>query len=121
MKKWAVEVLDCPIFGSLHLRKIEQNRRPTIADVKESGRYAYEASVLFLVHNDVSRNKQAASICMRNDESDELIPVIELDWAKNKKSSFKGRTYQSFITNMSKVTECSKEVSDRFDNLIYSV
>ena len=121
VKKWAVEILDCPIFGTVHLRKIEQNRRPTIADVKESGRYAYEASALFLVHNDVSRNKQAASISVRTEGSDELIPVIELDWAKNKKSSYKGRTYQTFVTNYSQVRECSREVCERFDRLIYNV
>ena len=57
IKKWSVEILDCPIFGTLHLRKIDQNRRPMISDVKESGRYAYEASFLGLIHNDVSCNK----------------------------------------------------------------
>lgn len=119
IKKWAVEILDCPIFGTLHLRKIEQNRRPTIADVKESGRYAYEASFLGLVHNDVSRNKNSAAICVRNEE-DEITPVIELNWAKNKVSSYKGMTYQTFITNHSLIKECPKTIADRFDKLIYS-
>ena len=118
IKKWAVEILDCPIFGTLHLRKIDQNRRPTIADVKESGRYAYEASFLGLVHNDVSRNKQAATICLR-DEDDNITPVIELNWAKNKKSSYKGMTYQTFVTNHSLVRECPEETCERFAHLIY--
>lgn len=120
IKKWAVEILDCPIFGTLHLRKIDQNRRPTIADVKESGRYAYEASFLGLVHNDVSRNKNSATICVR-DEEDNITPVIELNWAKNKVSSFKGMTYQTFVTNRSLIRECPKDVADRFDHLIYAV
>nr|DAK26576.1 MAG TPA: Helicase REPLICATION [Caudoviricetes sp.] len=119
IKKWAVEILDCPIFGTLHLRKIEQNRRPTIADVKESGRYAYEASFLGLVHNDVSRNKNSAAICVRN-EQDEITPVIELNWAKNKVSSYKGMTYQTFLTNHSLIKECPEAVADRFNKLIYS-
>lgn len=119
VKKWAVEILDCPIFGTLHLRKIEQNRRPTIADVKESGRYAYEASFLGLIHNDVSRNKQSATICVR-DEQGEATPVIELNWAKNKVSSYKGTTFQTFVTNHSFVKECPEEVADRFSRLIYS-
>ena len=119
IKKWAVEILDCPIFGTLHLRKIEQNRRPTIADVKESGRYAYEASFLGLIHNDVSRNKNSATICVR-DEEDNITPVIELNWAKNKVSSFKGMTYQTFVTNHSFVKECPREIADRFNKLIYS-
>ena len=121
VKKWAVEILDCPILGTLHLRKIDQNRRPTVADVKESGRYVYEASYLGLIYNDVSRNKQSAKIALREEGSDELMPVIELDWAKNKKSSFKGRTYHSFITNYSQVKECDEGVTERFNTLIYSI
>jgi len=119
LKKWAVEILDCPVFVTLHLRKIEQNRRPTVADIKESGRWVYEASWLGLVHNDVSRNKQSATICLR-DEQNNITPVIELNWAKNKKSSFKGNTYQTFVTNHSLVKECPESVATRFDHLIYS-
>jgi replicative DNA helicase len=119
LKKWAVEILDCPLFVTLHLRKIDQNRRPNVADIKESGRWIYEASYLGLVHNDVSRNKQAATICLR-DEDDEITPVIELNWAKNKKSAYKGMTYQTFVTNHSLVKECPETIADRFDHLIYS-
>lgn len=119
IKKWSVEILDCPIFVTLHLRKIEQNRRPTVADIKESGRWVYEASWLGLVHNDVSRNKQSATICLR-DEQNVVTPVIELNWAKNKKSSYKGNTYQTFVTNHSLVKECPESVATRFDHLIYS-
>jgi len=36
-------------------------------------------------------------------------PVIELDWAKNKKSSYKGISYYHFTTEYSKLTEYSKE------------
>lgn len=119
VKKWSVEILDIPIFGTLHLRKIEQNRRPTVADVKESGRYLYEASALFLVHNDVSRNKQAAAIYSMS-EDNQHIPVIEIDWAKNKKSSFKGRTFYNFIPDLSLTTEASEERMDYWNKLIYS-
>lgn len=120
VKRWAVEILKVPIFGSVHLRKVDQRRRPNIADVKESGRYVYEASTVFIVHNDVSRNGQSASIYYTTPESSEMLPIIEIQWAKNKKSSFKGRTYCHFVPNYSKVTECVKEENSRFDNLIYS-
>ena len=118
VKKWTVE-LDIPILGSIHLRKIEQNRRPTIADLKDSGRYVYEASWVGLVYNDVSRNKQSATIYSTS-ENGEKMPIIELDWAKNKKSSFKGKTYHYFEPNYSLVTECSQEACKRFDALIYT-
>lgn len=125
VKHWAVDILKCPILGTLHLRKIDQNRRPTVADVKESGRYVYEASFLGLIHNDVSRNKQAATIFADNPEYEEenpgRIPIIELDWAKNKKSSFKGRTFNEFHTNESKVIECSDDEHERINHIFYSV
>lgn len=120
IKKWSVEILDCPIFGTLHLRKVEQNRRPNISDVKESGRYAYEASFLGIVYNDVSRNKQSAQI-FGLDESGTHTPIIELNWAKNKKSSFKGVTFNTFIPNQSRVIECDEETANRFNHIIYAV
>lgn len=120
VKKWAVEVLKVPIFGSLHLRKLNQNRRPNVDDCKESGKYIYEASTLFLVHNDVSKNKQSASVYYNMEGNDEKQPVLELNWAKNKKSSYKGNTHHYFSPNYSKVTECSLDVMKRFDALIYT-
>lgn len=121
VKDWAVTVLDCPIFGSLHLKKLGSNRRPTVDDVKESGEYIYEASSLFLVHNDVNKNKENATIFDRVDGNEFKQPVIELDWAKNKKSSYKGITYHHFTTDYSKLTECTEEQNSRFRSLAQSL
>lgn len=118
VKSWAVE-FDIPIFGSCHLRKLNANRRPVLDDLKESSEYVYEASVTFLVYNDVSKNKQAANIFYTDEDTSEKLPILELDWAKNKKSSFKGRTYHYFVPNMSKLIECDRETMRRFDALIY--
>ena len=112
--------LKIPIFTSYHVRKLNHSGRPTLDDIKESSRIVYEASLAFLVFNDVSKNKQAASVYVTSEEDNEKHPVIELDWAKNKKSSYKGRTYHYFIPNYSCVTECSKEAMDRYDNIIYT-
>lgn len=123
IKQLAVEELQCAIFGSIHLRKIDQKKRPTIADVKESGRWAYEANVVFVLHNDVARNGERAAIYGHDLDDPEgfKIPVIEIRWAKNKQSSFKGYTFCYFKTNFSKVWEVTEE-SDitRFTGLLYS-
>lgn len=118
VKDWAVE-FDMPVFGSTHLRKLNQNRRPVLDDLKESSEYVYEASMVWLVYNDVSKNKQAANIYYNQEGVEEKMPIIELDWAKNKKSSYKGRTYHYFTPNMSKVSECQEDVMKRYDALIY--
>lgn len=119
-KDWAVE-FDIPVFGSCHLRKLNANRRPVLDDLKESGEYIYESSVTFLVHNDVSKNKQAANIYYNAEGVDEKMPVLELDWAKNKKSSYKGRTYHYFTPEMSKLNECQEDVMKRYDALVYEM
>jgi replicative DNA helicase len=120
-KKWAATELKVPVFGSLHLRKLNQNRRPTTDDVKSSGRYMYEANALFLIHNDTNRNKQATQVFWRESpESDLKFPVIELDWAKNKKSSYKGHTFYYFYPSFSSVIECDEEDAKRYLALIYT-
>ena len=121
VKRWAVEILQCPIFGSLHLRKIDNGKRPGLADVKDSGRYVYEASTLFLVHNDVNKNRENARVFFHEDDSTLKKPIIELEWAKNKKSSFKGTTYHKFFTNYSKVVECDEQESLRCQHLAVTV
>lgn len=118
VKEWAVE-FDIPVLGSTHLRKLNQNRRPVLDDLKESGEYVYEASIVWLVHNDVSKNKQAANVYYNAEGVEEKMPILELDWAKNKKSSFKGRTYQYFTPEMSKLSECQTDVMKRYDALVY--
>lgn len=120
IKKAANNELKIPVLGTYHLRKLNHNGRPTLDDVKESGRLVYEASMVFLVFNDVSKNKEAANVFSSLEDNEYKQPIIELDWAKNKKSSYKGRTYHYFIPDCSKVIECDETVSRRYDALIYS-
>lgn len=117
VKIWAKEY-DIPIFASIHLRKLNANRRPTLDDLKESTEYVYEASVVFLLFNDVSKNKGNANIYTLNTDGSKN-PVIEIDWAKNKKSSFKGITFTSFAPHLSKAIEMDKESGKRFEAIIY--
>lgn len=111
---------DIPVFTSSHLRKLNGNRRPTVDDLRDSNTLLYEGSVVWLVFNDVSRNKGAASVYWedRNAENN-LGAVIELDWGKNKKSSYKGRTFYWFYPYYSKVKEVPAEQAKAFENIVY--
>lgn len=118
-KNLSVE-LDCIIFSSSHLRKLNGNRRPTVDDLKEANTLLYEASVVWLVFNDVSKNKGGSKIFWNDTNvEDKRGAVIEIDWAKNKKSSYKGRSFCMFMPYYSKCKESSKEDADRFEALIY--
>ena len=114
--------LNCMVFASMHLRKLNANRRPTMDDLKDSNTLEYELDACFLVYNDVSKNKQSAKIFYREDnENTEKMPIIEVDWGKNKISSYKGITFCNFAPNYSKCIECSAESSIRYNALIYEV
>ena len=110
--------LDIVVFGSAHLKKRNDTKRPIMDDLKDTGRFQYDASAIFLLYNDVSENKQNASIFYG--ESPDVQPIIEVDWAKNKKSSYKGRSYCYFVPDFSLVRECSDEDMKRYDSLLYS-
>lgn len=119
VKKYATSEIKCPIFGTAHVRK-NSGKRVLVNDLKESGRYEYDAKAIFLVTNDVSRNGQNAEIYYTAANSEQKLPVLELYWAKNKQSSFKERTYCFFSPEFSLAKEVSKEQAAIFDATIYA-
>ena len=121
LKEISVE-LDIIMMASMHLRKLNGNRRPTTDDLKDSNTLEFEANVIWLVYNDVSRNKDAAKIFTRTGAEDgPKQPVLELDWAKNKISSYKGRTFCYFAPEYSKTIECNEDDAKRFNALVYQL
>ena len=118
IKEWSIE-LGLIILASMHLRKLNGNRRPIRDDLKDSNTLEYEASVIWLLFNDVSKNKQAAKIYHRNSDESEKEPILEMDWSKNKVSSYKGRTFNYFSPEFSRAVECGEEASKRFNGLLY--
>lgn len=120
LKKWSLD-LEIPIFFSKHLKKLGTNRRPVLDDLKDSNRLAYDASVIFLVFNDVSKNKTAAKVydvCAT--DSSVKLPVIEIDWAKNKKSGYKGYTFTHFRPDNSYAEEVPAEHMNYYIRLLNS-
>ena len=71
------------------------------------------------MYNDVSKNSEAANIFYYMEGSEEKQPILELDWAKNKKSSFKQKTFYSFVPEYSRLSETSEEDTKRFSALIF--
>lgn len=120
VKRWTVD-LDIPIFCSKHLKKINGNRRPILDDLRDSNTLVYEASVVFLIFNDVSKNKQQAKVFYLSDDGETKQPIVEMDWAKNKKSSYKGITFCHFIPDYSKASECTEAQGKHYESSIYSL
>lgn len=111
--------LNIPMFVSAHLRKLNGNRRPILDDLREANTLVYEASVIWLVFNDVSKNKGNAKIYWNDNMlENKLGAILEMDWAKNKKSHYKGRTFLKFRPYTSKMKMCSKDDTKRYETLV---
>ena len=119
VKSYATTEIGCPIFGTAHVRK-NSGKRIRISDLKESGRYEYDARAVFLITNDVSRNGQNAEIFYTNVNDEKKQPVLEVYWAKNKASSFKERTYCYFAPEYSLAREVDEAQASNFDSIIYA-
>lgn len=118
IKNMAVE-LDIVIFVSKHFRKLGANRRPILDDLKENNELIYQANATFLVFNDVSKNKGNAQVYAETEDGEKL-PIIELDWAKNKKSSYKGTDFFNFTPDFSQLIQCTEEETKILYNALYS-
>lgn len=125
VKDWATE-FHIPVFGSRHLNKLRMDRRPTLDDLKDTSEYVYEATVVWLLYNEVGKKNQSASIYYtRQDQQNlpenqrEKQPVVEIAWAKNKASSYKGKSYCYFVPEFSKMIEVGAAEKAKFDTLSY--
>lgn len=88
--KALVDSYDIPIVVSGELRKKAKhegiNKKPTIDDIMETGKLAYNANLVWLLYPENMENFK-----------EEEEPHIILDYAKNKLSWYKGRSMLRFI------------------------
>ena len=113
---------NCIVLSSMHLRKVNSNRRPTLDDLREANTLEYELDMCFLLYNDVSRNKQSAKIFRYEDEHDtEKKPVLEIDWAKNKLSSYKGVTFANFSPEYNKCIEVNEAAAEQYTLKLFTI
>lgn len=124
-KDWATE-FHIPVFGSRHLNKIRMDRKPCLDDLKDTSEYVYEATLVFLLYNEVGKKGQSANVYYtRADQQGlpenqrEKQPVIEVAWAKNKASSYKGKSYCYFVPEFSKMIEVNEQDKVKFDSISY--
>lgn len=125
VKDWATE-FHIPIFGSRHLNKIRMDRKPVLDDLKDTSEYVYEATMVWLLYNEVGKKGQSASVYYTKSDQQSLPenqrekqPVIEINWAKNKASSYKGKSYCYFVPEFSKMIEVPESEKSKYDALAY--
>ena len=116
VKGWST-TYNAAVFTTAHIRK-NGNKRPTMEDLKETNRLAFEANFAMLLYNEVGVNEEEASIFWIDAETDAMMPVLENRIGKNKFSSFKGTLYYEFMPDMSYLIEAEEEDRARYASMI---
>lgn len=109
---------DVTIMGTAHLRK-NGNKRPVTEDLKDGNRLEYEVELLCMLHNEVGIKEEAADVYWLGEDEDKKMPVLEIRFAKNKLSDFKGTRFYEMIPAYSHFIESSEEGCKRYSSLIY--
>lgn len=122
ISKWVKDLTkeyDCIVFCTKHLRKLNGYRRPTVDDIKDSGTLVYEANLILLCYNEVGLKDEKADIYYNRSGVTAKQPIIEVHFAKNKLTSFKGRVFTRFIPDFSHVEECSIDECRQYNTLVF--
>ena len=109
---WALLVVAYDIVYSL----IKYPEREGIEGVK----IKYEAKAIILVYNEVHYKGESSEIFFNRNGYMMKQPVLELHFAKNKISSFKGRLFYEFYPELSRLEEPDEDSIRRYAGLVYS-
>jgi len=86
MIKKIIDIYDIPLFTTTELRKpknsSKETLRPTMHDINETGKYAYNANLILSLYYDQEGEKAL-------ENNNDVVPV-RLDFSKNKLSGYRG-------------------------------
>ena len=100
-------IYDMPIINVLELRKSENfKQRPNLQDIKDTIDIEYDCDLIWIMHQDMHVNP-GTHLKWKTKEGREM-PIVELHFAKNKLSDYKGKYTLKFMTNMSKFDETTE-------------
>lgn len=108
-----------PVVCTAELKKLNSTRRPTLDDIRECVKIKYEAKAIILVYNEVHYKGEGAQIYYAVNNNPLKQPVLELHFAKNKISSYKGRCFFNLFPSMARIEEVPKQTAQTYANLIY--
>lgn len=109
-----------PLVCTAEMKKINGDRRPILDDIREAVKIKYEAKAIILVYNEVHYKGEASEIFFNREGYQMKQPVLELHFAKNKISSFKGRLFYEFYPELSRLEEPDEDSIRRYAGLVYS-
>lgn len=105
--KQLTKTYDLPLVCSGEIRKESTNdekaetKAPSTSSIMESGRYAYDANLVFMLWYTKEQKEKE-----QDENRNPYTPIqVNLSFAKNKLSSYKGKHILNFTTNSAYMTE----------------
>jgi replicative DNA helicase len=102
------------LVSTAELRKINGYKRPMVDDIRDSAKIKYEAKSIWMCFNEVSLRGESANIYYELDGNPTRQPVYELQVAKNKYGSYKGRIFYLFHPHMAWFQEADPAAQKAF-------
>lgn len=108
-----------PLLCSAEFRKVNVYKRPSMDDVKSTGKIAYQAKAIMLLYNEFGVLNESSDIYWEladegNPELTRKMPIVEFNVAKNKMNSFKGTQFMEFIPEMAHMRPVRDEDRDYY-------
>jgi replicative DNA helicase len=120
--KWARSLhtkYNIPLVTSAELKKLNAHRRPILDDIRDSIKIQFAAKNIMLVYNEVSQKSEGAKVFYRLQGETSKRPVLEVAFAKNKYTQFKGRLYYLFRPESVTLVPATKQNELKWNNMIF--
>lgn len=96
-------------------------RRPELADLEGQSALLYDAHVVGLLYCDFVNNPETPFLEWEWGTDDLMVPVFELQVAKNKMGAFAGRIYYRFYNSYSKFKECVTLENEHYERMLHNL
>jgi replicative DNA helicase len=96
-------------------------RRPELSDLEEQAALLYDAHVIALLYCDFFNNAETPFLEWAWGSDDLMVPIFELNVAKNKMGAFSGRLYYRFFNSQSAFRECASLEIDNYNRMLYNL
>lgn len=108
-----------PMICTAELKKLNAHRRPILDDVRDASKIVYVAKNIMLVYNEVSQKSEGAQVFYNIPGEPNKKPVLEVAFAKNKFTEFKGRLYYLFKPESVSLVPANKESELKWNSKVY--
>lgn len=97
------------------------SERPTLMDLEGQSNLLYEVEAVCLVYCDAPNDPNTPFLEWEWGTDDMMVPIYEIEVAKNRMGEFSGRLFYRFYPSFSMFKECSRLEIDNFNRMLQNL